>query len=335
MLRSFIIGMTLIASLGADYDKQIEEINDPVTIAFAGDAMMDWSVKETIKQKGSLYPFQDVKSLIEGVDYAVMNLETAVTTKNEVYEKQFNFKTDPVALEGIRDAGFDLMSLANNHIMDYKEVGLLDTMEYIKKAGLSYIGVGKDSQEAYSAKRILIKGKTVSFLAFSHVLPSYEWYVGEEKPGVASGYQLDAMTELIIKEKEQNDYVFVNIHWGEEKMTKPLAYQEEYARAMIDVGADGIIGHHPHVLQGFEYYKGKPIAYSLGNFLFPNYVSGKSAETGVLVLSLEEDGIKLHFNPFYIEQDQIVKKDTLYEKQILSYLQDISLTKGLEITMFE
>lgn len=111
---------------------------------------------------------------------------------------------------------------------------------------------------------------------------------------------------------------------------RPEAWQREFAKQMIDAGADAIIGSHVHVLQGFEYYKGKPIAYSIGNFLFPDYVTGPKADTGLLHLKLDEEQIEMSFQPFYIEKNQIVPKGSVYEEKQLAYLKSISYGVALE-----
>lgn len=308
-----------------DYiEPEDETIENPINLAFVGDIMVDWSVKEAIKANGPGYPFEQVKEDIIKADLAIGNLETAVTRGGAAEDKQYTFRSDPESLKGLKDAGFDILSLANNHTLDYGEEGLLDTMEYMKKYNLAYMGAGKNDDEAFAAVEKTIKGKTIKFLGFSQVLPTVSWYSGENKPGIANAYQQEKVIETIKKEKKDVDFVFVYIHWGAEKVDWPSDKQRAFAKNMIDAGADGIIGGHAHVLQGFEYYKGKPIAYSLGNFLFPDYVSGRSAETGVLNLILQGAEIKMDFKPYYIQSNQIVKKDQNYIDQQLAYLESVS-----------
>jgi poly-gamma-glutamate capsule biosynthesis protein CapA/YwtB (metallophosphatase superfamily) len=331
MLKAIIISLMLYQSTALNptdmykpYFSAFLQKEEPITITFAGDTLMDWSVKEAINKHGPQFPFVHVKEQVKSADYAILNLESAVTTKNTPFPKIYNFKADPIALKGVKDAGFDLVTLANNHAMDYKEEGLVDTINHLKNYELHYIGAGSNDEEAYAPHRISIKNKNISFLNFSHVLPAVSWYAQPNKPGLASGYQLERMLELIEKEKGVSDFVFVIIHWGKEKMNKPVYYQETYGKAMVDAGADGIIGHHPHWLQGFEYYKGKPIAYSLGNFLFPDYVTGKTAETGLFTLEINNEEIKSKFTPYNIKNNQIVKLDQKSEIEALQYLQSIS-----------
>jgi poly-gamma-glutamate capsule biosynthesis protein CapA/YwtB (metallophosphatase superfamily) len=321
LLLNLFVAVFLGGGLGEMVEVEMAGKTEPIEISFTGDVMMDWSVKSAINQHGPLYPFEYIKE--EG-DYAVTNLETAVTTRSEPYEKTYNFKSNPPVLQGLKDAGFDMVSLANNHTMDYKEAGLLDTIEALNDYKLTYIGAGKNESEAYSHKVITLKGKDIAFLGFSRVLPSIDWYATEHKPGIASGYQLDRIVKHVKRAKEDADYVIVYIHWGTEKSVNPELYQKTYARKMIDVGADAIIGSHPHVLQGFEFYKEKPIAYSLGNFLFPDYVSGKTAQTGILSLHLNNEEITMEFTPYQISNNRVVTITDGQKKKILDELQKIS-----------
>lgn len=282
-----------------------EDPSHPISLLFGGDAMMDWSVKNAVTANGASYPWQNIAPFVAKADMALLNLETAVTTQKGAQNKQFTFKSDPNSLKGIKEAGFDGVSLANNHSMDFGKEGLLDTFENLKQHQIPYIGAGKDANEAYASLKKTINGKTISILAFSKVLPDISWYAGDSSPGVASGYQLEAMYQKVKEEKVNADFVFVFIHWGIEKQLQFNGEQQTIAHTLIDSGADGVIGSHPHVLQGFEFYKAKPIAYSLGNFLFPDYVSGESAETGMVELTIADEQIQMRFHPMYIANNQI------------------------------
>jgi poly-gamma-glutamate capsule biosynthesis protein CapA/YwtB (metallophosphatase superfamily) len=318
-------------------NKSIPEswLSHPITLAFTGDTLFDWSVRTTIQHKGADYPFVHVKEDIEKADYSIVNLETAVTDHTEKDPVQlYNFKSDPEALKGVKNAGFDLVSLANNHALDYKLSGLKDTMKWLDYYELPYIGAGNNEQEAYQAHEVVIHGKKIKILGVSRFLPSSDWYAGQDRPGIANAYQEEKVIEAIKNERTDTDYLFVFIHWGVEKNNIPEEWQRRFARDMIDTGADGVIGSHPHVLQGFEYYQDKPIAYSLGNFLFPNYVNGKSAQTGVLTLQIIQDEISIKFNPYYIKNDQIIKLSTDEQNNLLQYLTGISFDVTREGNLF-
>ncbi|GHH96820.1 CapA family protein [Neobacillus kokaensis] len=301
--------------------------DEPIRLSFAGDAMFDWSVKQTVKQKGPDYPFEYVKSELGSSDLNVVNLETAITTGGNKQDKQYTFRSHPQALSGLKNAGFQLVSLANNHSLDYGQTGFTDTIANLKQYNVDYVGGGLNKEEAYSAKKYMIKGKIVKILAFSRVLPDYSWVATDTRPGLANGYDINLIENTIQKEKAETDLLFVFIHWGVEKNRTPELFQREWARNMIESGADGVIGSHPHVLQGFEYYKGKPIAYSLGNFLFPNYISGNAAQTGILHLDIANGEMVMSFEPFRISRDQIIKQSNLEKKRVWKELQSLSYGK--------
>ena len=305
-----------------------EEVNatflEPLTIAFVGDVMMEASIERAMQKNGYDYPLLQVKEEVERADYAVVNLETAVTNQTRAYDKLYNFKTGPQSLVALKEAGFDMVTLANNHTMDYREEGLLDTINYLNEVGLPYVGAGKNVEEAYSSHVVQLNGKKIGFVGFSHVLPSLNWYATDKKPGIASGYQLDKMMRTVEIEKKDVDYLFVSIHWGVERNQYPEKYQHQYARAMIDAGADGIIGGHPHVFQGLDFYKGKPIAYSLGNFLFSDHVRGLTAESGLLTLHISDDEIKMQLTPYHIANDQVSTLSVDAQEERLQQMEKLS-----------
>jgi poly-gamma-glutamate synthesis protein (capsule biosynthesis protein) len=301
-------------------------MDQQIVLAFAGDILLDGSVKQAIKQKGVDYPFKFVKNSITSADFAVANLENPITyrTKKDTIQI-YNFKADHNSINGVKNAGFDLVSLANNHALDYYEGGLLDTIGYLNKAKMPYIGAGKNSSEAFKSHTIIVKGKTIKFLAFSRFLPSSRWHATNKKPGVASAYNMKYVYETIKKEKAQSDILIVYMHWGKEKSSMPLDFQRPQSKAMIDAGADAIVSSHPHVLQGFEIYKGKPIAYSIGNFLFPDYVKGPSAQTGIYKLTIDsKNNITPSFEPFLIKGNQIIPISQKEKEGIWNYLKKIS-----------
>ncbi|WP_163103342.1 CapA family protein [Peribacillus alkalitolerans] len=300
------------------------DLYSPIRVTFVGDVMMDWSIKKSIQKHGADYPFKYVSPELKKSHFAVANLETAITTRNAIYPKSYNFKSDPIAIKGLLNANFGLVSLANNHTLDYQKEGLLDTMSHLKKSGMPYIGAGTNSTEAFHSYTKEVNGKKLRFVAFSRVLPDGSWRAGTKSSGIADGYDLRKIQATIRKEKPGADFLFVYIHWGKEKSNRPESFQRDWARKMIDSGADAIIGSHPHVLQGFEYYKGKPIAYSLGNFLFPDYVKGATAQTGLLHLDIKNKTITMNFSPYLIHKDQIKTQPTTTKKQVWKHLQSIS-----------
>jgi poly-gamma-glutamate capsule biosynthesis protein CapA/YwtB (metallophosphatase superfamily) len=178
------------------------------------------------------------------------------------------FRGPVQALPALKDAGFDVFTLANNHTLDYGWMGLQDTMDALDDHGLKHVGSGVDATEAYTPVYIESKGITVAYIAISRVLPEVSWKAAARHPGVADGYNPAGAEKAIGAAKKNADLVVVLVHWGIERAARPDKFQTSLGHRLVDAGADLVIGSHPHVLQGFEFYKNKWIAYSLGNFVF-------------------------------------------------------------------
>jgi poly-gamma-glutamate synthesis protein (capsule biosynthesis protein) len=321
--------------MGAGIETEKEE---PIELLFVGDLLMDWSTKLTMDEKGVDYPFVHVKEEVAKADIAIANLEQPLTTRDASYKdlnQMFNFQGKPEHIQGPINAGFDLVSLGNNHALDYGEEGLLDTFQALNQYKLDYIGAGKSKEEAFQAKTYEIKGKRIKIMASSRFVPSVSWYTFHEgtKAGLASAYDLDYLVQKVKEEKADADYLFMFIHWGVEKTFTPADYQKQYVQQLVLAGIDGIIGSHPHVLQGFEYYEDVPVAYSLGNFLFPSYVKEDTAETGLLKLTIDQGQVSMAFKPYFIKNDQITPLSQLEEQVILEKLEARSY--GVKIEGYE
>lgn len=320
-----LIGLLFIGGGQGQADAAAVSKDRPVRIVFAGDAMMDGSVKEAIRKCGPLFPFNQVKGEVQRADFAFMNLETSVTKRTRKDTNQiYNYSADPIVLQGVKDAGFDLVSIANNHTMDFLQQGFSDTLSYLEHYGLPYVGGGHNEIEAYSGKTFVISGHRVKFMAVSRFLPTEEWFAKPRRAGIANAYEQDKVIQAVHREREECDFLFLYIHWGVAGNYRPEPWQRQFAKDIIDAGADAVIGSHPHVLQGFEYYRGKPIAYSIGNFLFPSYVRKAKAETGLLSLVLNRGSIGIQFSPYEILDNQVVKLEKSTVDSRLRYLQTIS-----------
>ncbi|WP_082061770.1 CapA family protein [Paenibacillus sp. E194] len=214
---------------------------DPIRIVFAGDALMDWSVKETIRKKGPDYPFEYVKDEVSSADYAVVNLETAITHHTEKDTNQlYNFKSDPESLQGIKNTGFDLVTIANNHTLDFKQKGFLDTLSYLEQYDIPYVGGGRNKEEAYRAHTVKIKGQTIKILAFSRFIPQTYWFAGEKRPGVAEAYNKSSVLPVITRERQDCDYLLVYLHWGLRKVIVRNHGSVPMRVKSLNAGADAI-----------------------------------------------------------------------------------------------
>ncbi len=301
-------------------------------------AKEQFEIGEALKGLGQedilvLLPFQHVKEEIKKADISFVNLESAFTTKEKKAPGQlFWIKSDPSTLQAIKNTGYDIVNIGNNHTLDYGQDGLLDTISHVEKLKFPYTGAGKNAKDAYTAREMTVKGKKFKFLSFVRFMPDSNWVAGENKPGVANGYDLNLVTKTIKEQKQDADYLIVYMHWGVEKSNRPVEYQKQYVPKMVEAGANAIVGSHPHWLQGFEYYNKVPIAYSLGNFLFPSYVNGKSAETGVLTLTFKGKDVQMSFNPYIIRNNQVSPVNEEEKKKALQYLQTISTDVEIDDT---
>jgi poly-gamma-glutamate synthesis protein (capsule biosynthesis protein) len=242
---------------------------DKVTFCAAGDVMLDRRVKTFMAEKGSIYPFREITTFIKRHDLSFCNLEGPVSVRGNKVPKAYSFRFDPAILDGLKYTGFNMYSLANNHMLDYGSEALLDTVNYVKGQGYFYAGAGINREEASAAKYKKIKGLTFAFIA-NVDFPMDGWAneVDGSLPLPFDRAKPGELTAAVAEAKTKADFVIVSFHWGDEYKNYPNNRQKKIARACVDSGADLILGHHPHVMQGVEKYKNKYILYSLGNFVF-------------------------------------------------------------------
>lgn len=241
-----------------------------VSLVFAGDVYLSGHVTNLYDASG-IAGVLDEKLLAEmqNADILMVNEEFPFGTKGApVEDKEYTFRVNPLYVSILKDMGVDIVSLANNHVLDYGTETLQETFQVLEENDIIYAGAGNDSREAGALRTIEAGGETYGFLAASRVIPVAEWNAGENSPGVFTTYDETALVAAIAQAKQVCDYLTVYVHWGIERNTAPEEYQTGLAHAYIDAGADLVIGAHPHVLQGIEEYQGKLIFYSLGNFIF-------------------------------------------------------------------
>ena len=245
--------------------------SEPVELMFAGDVYLSDHVMEAYRSQGDISGVlsEGYRQEIDSVDYFVANEEFPFSSRGKQAEnKQFTFRVPPDDVSIIREMGIDLVTLANNHTLDYGTEALLDTISTLDDAGIRHVGAGSDLNSASESVTVSIKSKKIAFIGATRVIPESNWAATDTGAGVFAAYDDTALLEKIKTAKEQADFVVVYVHWGEERKEKPNEAQTTLAHNIVDAGADLVIGAHPHVLQGIEYYKGVPIAYSLGNFVF-------------------------------------------------------------------
>lgn len=311
----------------------IEQASTTVNLAFVGDILQGEYINSWLQQEGYSYPFQKALFHLSSADITAGNLEMPITTRGTADdEKTFVFKGAPEGLQGLVDAGIDVVSLANNHTLDYGVEGMLDTITHLDEYGIKHVGAGNNDAEAYSPVIQEVNGIKVAYIGVSRVLPYTTWKANKYTAGLAEAYDTASRALQAIEEAEKlADITIVMIHWGIERNNKPENYQLQLARNFIDAGADMIVGSHPHVLQGFEQYNGKWIAYSLGNFVFASHPKGKQAESGVLGATCKITAeCEMTFYPMKIVNAQPTPVKDEEAKEMLQFLEDVSLN-GVEI----
>ncbi len=238
------------------------------TIIIAGDLLLDRGVRKQIERQGIDALFENVRTLFLEADAVIANLECPVTRQNAPVHKKYVFKGDPEWLPGLKRAGITHLVFSNNHTYDQGRPGLNDTWRNVHEAGIVPIGFGKDQKTACDPQIIRIGNASVA--VFSSVTLTLEgWPYFEDSTGMCQASINDLCENIrFFKSSYPAQRVIVLLHWGFEHTTHPAPSQRMEARKLIDAGADVIIGHHPHVIQGMEIYKKKKIWYSIGNFVF-------------------------------------------------------------------
>jgi len=242
------------------FTKTIEE--DGQAILFVGDIMLDRNVEVFINQKGVNYPFSEIKDEITGYDIAIGNLEGPIVYKPiEFARESLMFNFIPEAADALYWAGFDILTLSNNHTQNRGAQGLTETKELLIKAGVDYVG-----DPITCTDETVLKKDGVVFTAFNKTFPQ--------------NCSDDKVSEMIkkVRSVNPNDFFVAILHWGNEYQPLNSSTQKTLAHIVIDSGADLVIGHHPHVVQNIEIYKNKAIFYSLGNFIFDQYFSKETQE---------------------------------------------------------
>lgn len=254
-----------------------------------GDVNLDPSYIPTLRTRGYAHAWSGLGALFAEDDLTVINLECPVSALGSIVPKEFNFRCDPAALPAARDAGVEVANLANNHSGDYGPSALLDSITQATAAGIAPVGVGADATAANAPAIVERGGWTIAVLGFGGVVPAGNWLATSGRAGMADGDDVASMTAAVRAADAVADLVFVTIHWGVELDTQPRAEDVARAQAMIDAGADGIFGHHAHRLQPLGSHADRPIAWGLGNFVWPNF-SGAGSRTAVAQFVVEPDG---------------------------------------------
>lgn len=305
-------------------------VRQRVIIQAVGDLNLAGNAEPTVRKKGYDWCFDGTRALLAEGDLNIANLETPVTVRGEKADKRFTFRMPPKSLDAVKNAGFSLVSLANNHILDYGEQGLFDTLDTLKARGIAYSGAGKNVAAGRVPAIVDASGVKVGLLSYSLTFPKYFW-ADQDKSGTIFGHEKWVRAD-IAKLRSTVDIVLVAFHWGAEKRTTPKDYQLELAKAAVEAGADAVIGHHPHVLQGIEVIDGKPVLYSLGNYAFGS--NSNAARDSAMARFVVEEGriqalelIPLHVHNKFVDYNPQVSTGEQLERT-LADLESMSSALG-------
>ncbi len=304
--------------------KAIANIKLDTTVVVTGDVELSTYVQNNYGAGGiDRVISPDLRKKLKNADILEVNNEFAYSTRGtQAPDKQFTFRVDPSYVSILTDMGVDVAGLANNHVLDYGKDALEDTFDTLSDAGIAYMGAGRGFDEASGLIIQEVNDKKIGFLAASRVIPVGSWDVRNSQPGVFTCYDTTDLVAAIGEAKSKVDFLIVCVHWGKEHTTQLTDYQPVNGHAYIDAGADIVIGAHPHVLQGIEYYNGKPIFYSLGNFIFNENIE----RTAAVKLVIDEKGQlkKVKLIPAYATGATTTLAEGDRATEIFSYMESIS-----------
>jgi Bacterial capsule synthesis protein PGA_cap len=262
-----------------------------LTLAFAGDTHFTERTATLLRSPKTA--FGSAAGLLSAADLTVLNLETSVTDRGTPEPKTFHFRAPSTAFTALRAAGVDAVTLANNHTLDYGQVGLADTLAAAASANFPVFGAGRDVAAAYAPWTTEVRGTRIAILGFSQVQElASAWAATPTRPGIAMAWDVDRAVAAVTAARAHADLVIVFNHWGEERVGCPNSDQRTFADRVAAAGADIIVGSHAHTLQGDGFLKQAYVAYGLGNFLW--YSSSGSTDTGVLRLTVRGRSVIKH-----------------------------------------
>lgn len=280
-----------------------QDNNSSIRLLFAGDVMLDRYVKKRVDEKfngdyGKI--FEKISNYLNSFDYVSVNLEGPISNKGKKVGSIYSFRMTPEVLTFLQKVNIKIFNLANNHIWDYGKVAFRDTLINLKNNGFFYYGAGENSDKAFAPLILTKSGMRIGILGFSDFLSYLE--AKENQPGLAV-VSSKSFQSSIKEAKKRADVLIVTFHWGNEYQHEPSDRQRKIARQAIDLGADLIVGHHPHIVQKIEKYKDKFIFYSLGNFVFDQNFSQDTMKGGLVEIEIENKKMKnVHFRWIYLNK---------------------------------
>ncbi|MFD1095787.1 CapA family protein [Salegentibacter chungangensis] len=305
-----------------------------ITIGFGGDTMLGRGVNAKISETNYFYPWGDLLDFLKKTDLNILNLETTLTESKERVPKVFNFKAEPDKVQTLIAAKIGAVTIANNHILDFSEKGLLETIEVLDKAGIRYVGAGKNKKEATEPLILDVKDLKLGLLGYTDNEPGW---IASANPG--TNYLEVGDTERIKKDisalRKEVDILIVSYHWGPNMRVKPTRQFQDFAHKIIDFGADIIHGHSAHIFQGIEIYNKGLIMYDTGDFVDDYVVDPvlRNDRSFFFIIEADRSGLKkLKLIPVRIRNMQVNKARAEDYDWTLKRMQKLSSELGTEVS---
>ena len=331
-----LILLCILISIGYFMAKK-QESSESITISFCGDVMLGRLVNEIMEDKDPQYPWGNTLPLLKQMDLRIINLETTLTNYTEKNPKVFNFRALPERVSILKAAQIDLVNLANNHILDFKEPGLFETIETLNNAGIYHVGAGVNDLEA--GKPIIITKNDIRIGVIGYTDNEPTWkaapnIIGTNYIEIGNQSALEKVKTHIASLRSNVDILIITIHWGPNMKQKPSAEFIEWAHAIIDAGADIIHGHSAHIFQGIELYNNKIIMYDTGDFIDDYAVDPllRNDQSFLFTVTVNKNGpqfIKLY--PVLIDTMQVNQAIGKDKKEIIEKMKRLSLELGTRL----
>ncbi len=305
-----------------------------VTIGFAGDTMLGRLVNGTITKKGYTHPWGNLLPLLEQTDFNIINLENTFTTSIQKLPKVFNFKADPANVESLKQAHINVVNLANNHILDFGNEGLFNTIQALDTTGIKHVGAGKNQKKAKQGVIITKNNIKIGIIGYTDNEP--DWKAQTNKPGINYVKVGDIATiqQDIKIIRPQVDILIITIHWGPNMRQHPNQEFTNFAHAIIDSGVDIIHGHSAHIFQGVEIYQDKLIMYDTGDFVDDYAINSllRNDQSLFFIVTVTKTGInKVQLVPLLISNLQVNYTEGTTKKEILDRVKTLSAVFGTKI----
>ncbi len=340
---SILFIILLLFTISCENESEQMKTNQNITIAFTGDVMLGRLVNDYVilGNKQSTYVWGDMLDLLKKADLTIINLENAIAKKGKEWSKTpkvFFYRADPKAIDVLKAADIDYVTLANNHVLDYEEEAFIETLQHLEMNKIPYAGAGRNISEAEKPAFLTAKGIKIAIIAFTDNMP--EWAATKTEPGVnfielSMDEKNFGRLERSIKEvKNKPDILIVSAHWGPNMRQKPTKAFKEFAHAAIDSGADIFHGHSAHIFQGIEIYKGKLIMYDTGDFVDDYAVDEmlRNDQTFLFLVTLNKEKVeKIELIPGLISLMQVNKAKGLDFEEITNKMIKLSEEMGTKI----